>query len=90
MKFIDPNKLLSKIEFDKYGNITTTMSGLRIAMGESEVEAEPVKHGRWVELRPLKNIFVCSLCGQWGDYHWNYCLNCGALMVNENADEITK
>lgn len=41
---------------------------------------DPVKHGKWVELRPLKNIFVCSLCGQWGDYHWNYCPNCGAKM----------
>ena len=50
-------------------------------------EAEPVRHGKWVELRPLKNIFVCSLCGQWGDYHWNYCPNCGTKMGADVADK---
>ena len=39
-----------------------------------------VRHGRWVELPPFKNIYVCSLCEQWGEHHWNYCPNCGAKM----------
>ena len=50
MKLINPKQLLKEIEFDKYGNIQTTINGLRIAMGRSEVEAEPVvrcKDCRW-------------------------------------------
>lgn len=69
MKFIDPIKLLSKIEFNKYGNITTTIGGLRIAMGKSEVEAEPVKHGKWHSryyYRKASNFYDCEVfvCGE--------------------------
>ena len=39
-----------------------------------------VQHGKWIELLPFKNVYICSLCDQWGEYHWNYCPNCGAKM----------
>ena len=56
------------------------------------VEAVPaedvaeVRHGRWVEFSPLRNMFSCSLCGQWGDRLWNYCPNCGAIMDKEENE----
>lgn len=44
-----------------------------------------VRHGRWVEFSPLRNMFSCSLCGQWGERLWNYCPNCGSRMdLEEN------
>lgn len=43
-------------------------------------DVEEVRRGRWIELPPFKNIYTCSLCGQWGEYHWNYCRHCGAKM----------
>ena len=46
-----------------------------------------VRHGKWIELPPFKNIYTCSLCDQWGEYHWNYCPNCGAKMDLENEDK---
>ena len=41
-------------------------------------EVQEVKHGRWLAFFPLRNMFSCSICGQWGDRLWNYCPNCGA------------
>lgn len=53
------------------------------------IEAEPVKHGRWIE---MPYSFTCSVCGvirakgTTGKY--NYCPKCGAKM--ENEDEIDR
>jgi hypothetical protein len=60
------------------------------------IEAEPVKHGRWVSLTECANAGVyCSVCHKkvWKeDYAWcnrknklrsDYCPNCGARMDGE-------
>lgn len=54
------------------------------------VDAEPVRHGHWVEVQRIHEkdhtaICECSLCGDtvWvydGQRAWNYCPNCGAYM----------
>ncbi|MBR1750002.1 MAG: hypothetical protein IJ740_18830 [Ruminococcus sp.] len=47
------------------------------------IEAEPVKHGRWIlsEVRDSKTL-CCSICGLDSGtiYEYNYCPNCGARM----------
>ena len=51
------------------------------------VDAEPVRHGRWI-LRnvismPYKIAHECSCCREWGyfaTFEKNYCPNCGAKM----------
>ncbi len=49
------------------------------------IEAEPVKHGRWVSIadKPYM-IYECSLCNDRWSYgaviQMNYCPNCGAKM----------
>jgi len=40
------------------------------------IEAEPVKHGRWIW---KDHYLVCSECGEENDRK-NYCPNCGARM----------
>lgn len=61
-------------------------------MNCNQVEAEPVRHGRW-EDKPnpqwgAYDIRYCSACG-WSihktklrksDLNWEYCPNCGTLM----------
>lgn len=50
------------------------------------LEAEPIKHGRWIKL--YHDNYKCSECGAWwgSDYNdevindFNYCPNCGAKM----------
>lgn len=48
------------------------------------IEAEPVKHGRWI-VKPLykgatASAYVCSVCGE--PFWWTakYCMNCGSKM----------
>lgn len=45
------------------------------------IEAEPIKHGRWVETdRDDPCYYACSLCGKRSDFKEHYCPNCGAKM----------
>ena len=49
------------------------------------VDAEPVKHGRWIEVSDGSGYVgepceACSVCGMQTDYPSNYCPNCGAKM----------
>ena len=53
----------------------------------SAIEAEPVRHGRWVYDHWCE--FKCSVCGEWSKSEpyrgkENYCPNCGAKMDKEN------
>lgn len=52
----------------------------------STVEAEPIKHGRWIK-HDNRDCWFCSECGA-DDYYAfvyqdHYCPNCGALMDKE-------
>lgn len=52
------------------------------------VNAEPVKHGRWIGESQTKRVFKCSVCRHYLDFDGvnagrgsaNYCPNCGAKM----------
>jgi len=53
------------------------------------IEAEPIKHGRWIYIRDEENngLYECSECHK-GDIHAkeckvSYCWNCGAQMMDE-------
>lgn len=64
----------------------------------SAVDAEPVKHGRWIKRStvysdfPYDSIYnyLCSNCGYWhthsADVEVPYCWHCGAKM--DKGDEI--
>lgn len=53
------------------------------------VDAEPVRHGKWLE--PYKNdiwdCYRCSECGAAFDRTTKYCSNCGAKMDAEVQSE---
>lgn len=62
---------------------------LRDIIEAPTIEAEPVKHGRWINrTKSVKGLldyrFDCSTCGHifWnaGIKNFNYCPNCGAKM----------
>lgn len=46
-----------------------------------------VKHGRW-EVAGDMSYVKCSHCGGLFVCYYNYCPNCGAKMVNEDAEQI--
>lgn len=64
-------------------------SGIRKALRCMEqtptIEAEPVRHGKWIDGRPYTNSRwkVCSVCHKSAPHPCggdNFCLNCGAKM----------
>lgn len=46
------------------------------------VEAKPVAHGEWIESKGVNYWFAhtCSICGEFEDFEYNFCPNCGADM----------
>lgn len=98
MRLIDESAVIENIEewIDSVGGVVIGkgLSGYAELMGCIEeaptVEAEPVRHGHWVEPIKEKYAYVlsgtCSVCG-WESRLYendvvgmNYCPNCGAKM----------
>ena len=57
---------------------------------EPTIEAEPVRHGRWI-YKPYENddavwLYHCSECNAVSALAWNYCRECGAKMDLEVDD----
>jgi hypothetical protein len=44
------------------------------------VDAEPVRHGKWIEYPTADGMNQCSACGILRFGESNYCPNCGARM----------
>ena len=52
--------------------------------GAPIIDAEPVKHGRWIGVNPMVDTLMCSKCGEniiSEEFKTNYCPNCGAKMI---------
>lgn len=67
------------VSIDPY-NITRLITQKILA--EPEVDAEPVRHGKWINCENYNDIVQCSKCGLIRNIYkqegWNYCPNCGA------------
>lgn len=55
---------------------------------QPSVEAEPVRHGRWIDetFKPTGLVFhpyVCDQCGCHSESNFTYCPDCGARMDGE-------
>ena len=63
------------------------------------IEAEPVKHGRWIPMYELTSegilpdepmCYMCDQCNAKRRKRLNYCSVCGAKMYEEADDELQK
>lgn len=69
------------VPLEDYKSMERTVNKLTKAL----VDAEPVRHGRWV-IEPNATVMHCDVCGWAFEYYggleeeWNYCLHCGAKM----------
>lgn len=69
--------------------------GIRVALRCMEqtpaIDAEPVRHGRWVAIDRIASGFPwklrCNRCGVPQDYPHTYCPNCGAKMDAKEENE---
>lgn len=74
--------LISRYAPESYGVVNKLINQL------PTIEAEPIKHGRWIEERSGKVLdlvkYHCSECGRWQTWsNFPYCPNCGAKMDKE-------
>lgn len=94
MRMIDADALRDKLqnEIDKatppYDDVIGSMRcGVRLARNivedEPTVDAEPVRHGKWIEYPISDGMNQCSECGVLRFGCSNYCPNCGARMDEE-------
>ena len=51
------------------------------------IDAEPVRHGKWIEYPIADGMNQCSECGVLRFGESNYCPNCGARMDEERKEE---
>lgn len=100
VRLIDANAVLKEIketyctDCNNYNGVIcracTWMDAMDYIEDAQTVDAQPVKHGHWIENSdPGQNInehYMCSECGctfrNWAND--NYCPNCGAKMDGES------
>ena len=44
------------------------------------VDAEPIRHGYWIDVNGDGSLWRCSVCGETQCCNSNYCGDCGAKM----------
>ena len=81
MPWVLPNRMTRETALECFRNIVSEAP---------TIDAEPVRHGRWIEIRDKFNYLIgmkCSECGRrvrnCGE---NYCPKCGAKMDGGKAD----
>ena len=69
---------------------TTTREMIDLIADQPTIEAEPVKHGRWVH--DINNLYGCSECMERETMSPKklkpYCPNCGAKMDKEENEDV--
>ena len=66
------------------GQISSFTDAILKVKDAATIDAVPVVHGRWVQMKAFKTQYVCSECGDlFPDYRSDYCPGCGARMDGE-------
>lgn len=84
MRLIDADALCAKCKEAKCNYIGCKDPGNCAAAEMPTIDAEPVRHGRWIRLGP--NWYECSACKERTSIFSgakNYCPNCGAKMEGD-------
>ena len=92
MRLIDADEAIINFGFEWDDISPTRDEFVEFIKKQPTIEAEPVKHGRWIdaypdiEPNPMFMYGICSECGfeQGISKYLNYCPNCGAKMEGES------
>ena len=78
MALISKEDLLTKFET---GALLFQPEVKRIIKIQPEVDAEPVRHGKWIEHKDYPGLaYLCSECGRFTTERSHFCPDCGAKM----------
>lgn len=93
MRLIDADALYDRLAFKRMGDMRRNLyPGIESAIAQLKkaptIEAEPVRHGRWL-VDSRTGMSFCSECTDYAvEADTNYCPNCGAKM-DGGADDAT-
>jgi hypothetical protein len=73
---------------ERFVKETTVEDILSICDSYTEVDAEPVKHGKWIPWK-YHDGFRCGICKEPVYNRYNYCPNCGAKMQSLRKEQET-
>lgn len=86
----DPRKAY---EADTYSKCALALDTVIAAAQGAWIDAKnfaPVVHGKWIQSKYVRSLFICSVCSKSTDVTFNgrnklyaYCPNCGARMDGE-------
>ena len=96
MRLIDADALYSELaKANSFGELTAKKAIRRVA-NEPTVDAEPVRHGHWIDMGDFESCSVChsthlkEFQSYYGKVEWvktPYCPYCGAKMDAERKEE---
>lgn len=79
--------LKSAVMIDDTGIQTGYEIAIELINRQPTIDAEPVRHGKWITEECLPGVAVCSICGHEirgiGCQYTKYCDECGARMDEE-------
>ena len=80
---IDKMPTVDAVPLEDYKSMERTVNKLTKAIAE----AEPVRHGHWIDVNGDGSLWRCSVCGETQCCKSNYCGDCGAKMQEVKEDE---
>lgn len=95
MRLIDADEAIINFGFEWDDISPTRDEFVEFIKKQPTIEAEPVKHGRWIGAPLCGNDNCrCSACGSWHNIHANlhgeimqkYCPDCGAKMDGDRKE----
>ena len=80
MRIIDADELKALRELYIQGKLQFVENEYDLIDKCPTIDAEPVRHGRWVPTRPYMHSAKCTVCGNIWDLETPRCPSCGAKM----------
>ena len=80
MRIIDADELKALRELYIQGKLQFVENEYDLIDKCPTIDAEPVRHGRWVPTRPYMHSTKCTVCGNIWDLETPRCPSCGAKM----------
>lgn len=93
-RLIDANEIEKVLEEKHFNRVLDSDRWIiadikKSIMDLQTIDAEPVRHGKWIEYPIADGMNQCSVCGVLRFGESNYCPNCGARMDKERKEEWT-
>ena len=87
MRLIDADALNLEYEVDMADDWKTAHEMANIVKYAPTIDAEPVRHGKWIEYPTADGMNQCSECGVLRFGESNYCPHCGARMDEDDKTD---